>query len=109
MSSKSKTKGKIPTIASKPVIAGGIITKPKIPAPTPAVSPPPANTSGELEDEPPGELAELEGGGPKKANPAAADYHARKAGFQAELADLLEKWGFTREAFRTRNPRRAPR
>lgn len=105
MSSKSKTKGKIPVIASKPVIAGGIVTKPKIPAPAPAVSTPTAKTSGEIEDDPTGELSELEDDGPAKFNPGSADYHARKEGFRAELADLMEKWGFTREAFRTRNPR----
>jgi hypothetical protein len=117
MSSKSKMKGKIPSKANKPVIAGGTVTKPKIPAPTPAVSPPPAKTSipapTPAVSPPPaktsGELAELEKELPVEL--AELSYHDRKAAFQEELADLLEKWGFTREAFRTRNtsPSRANR
>lgn len=121
MSSKSKTKGPVPQI-KKPIVTNGTVIKPKIPAPTPAVPPaPPAEASttppAELEDGAPGELgelddgtaAELEEGKTKAADKSRMDYHERKRGFQAELADLLEKWGFTREAFRTRNPRRPPR
>jgi len=119
MSSKSKKGPR----KKDPVIIDVAVTKPTYPKKAKA-SPSKTTKPAELEDQVPSGGAELEdqvpsggaeledqvpSGGAEPANQVpsgGADYHTRKEAFRLELAVLLEKYGFVREAARHRNPKK---